>query len=48
MGTTVYRLPPCPSDDIRRTESWLEHMAAQGLVPDKWNTRTRLIRFRLE
>ena len=48
MAKHVYRLPPCPSDDIRRTESWLEHMAAQSLVPDKWSTRTRLIRFRPE
>lgn len=48
MEKSVYRLPSCPSYDIRRTESWLEDMAAQGLFPDKWNTRTRLIRFRLD
>ena len=32
---TVYRLPPCQSGDVERTESWLQDMAEKGLVLEK-------------
>lgn len=30
-----YRLPPCPDYDITGTQSWLEDMAAKGLILEK-------------
>ncbi len=32
----IYRLAPCPAYDIEGTESWLESMAAKGLVLDSF------------
>lgn len=32
MARKFYRLPPCPSYDVERLESWLQDMAKEGLV----------------
>jgi len=55
---TIYRLPPCPSYDMERLESWLTDLAAEGLYLKKEGffcgvgaferDTPRLVRYRLE